>query len=368
MATAGFLLREHVQNLLDALTAEGYRCVGPQVREGAIVYDTLHQAAELPWGWHDEQGPGRYRLDCDGSPRGFAWANGPQALKPFLFAPVDTLTIARRAADGALSFEAPVPHRGATAIIGARACDLAALQLQDRHFLQGLVSDPHYAARRADLFLVAVHCSHPAATCFCASTGDGPRAQQGFDIALGEMERGFLVSAGSAAGEGLVGRLPLRAVEAGLEDVLDADIAAAAAAQQRSLPACDLRATLFGNLHHPRWEETAGRCLSCGNCTAVCPSCFCYAESDEPALDGLSSEHTRRWDSCFTRGHSAIHGIVIRADTRQRYRQWLTHKLGSWHDQYGRSGCVGCGRCISWCPVGIDITEEAAALCGRDDG
>ncbi|MDA8389388.1 MAG: 4Fe-4S dicluster domain-containing protein [Gammaproteobacteria bacterium] len=364
MAATGFLLRGHMQNLLDALRAAGYRCVGPQVRDGAIIYDTLSQADDLPWGWRDEQKPGRYRLGRHDSPWGFAWANGPQGLKPLLFASADTLQTARRTDEGALHFESATPHAIATAVLGVRACDLAALRLQDQHFLEGLVPDPHYAARRADLFLIAVHCTHPAATCFCVSTGDGPRAEHGFDLALGETEEGFLGTAGSAAGAGFAKRLPLRAAEPREQDALEARITAAAAAQQRSLPARDLRAALFANLRHPRWEEVATRCLSCGNCTAVCPSCFCHAQSEEPTLDGLSSMSVRRWDSCFTQGHSAIHGIVIRADTRQRYRQWLTHKLGSWHDQYGRSGCVGCGRCITWCPVGIDITEEAAGICG----
>ena len=366
MAATGFLLRGHVQNLLDALMAMGYRCVGPQVRNGAITYDILGRANDLPWGWHDDQKPGSYRLERDSSPWGFAWANGPQGLKPLLFAPVDTLQTARRTAeDGALHFEGATPHAIATAVLGVRACDLAALRLQDQHFLEGLVPDPHYAARRADLFLIAVHCTHPAVTCFCASTGDGPRAEHGFDLALGETVGGFLVTTGSAAGEDLADRLPLQAVLPKEQDALEASIAAAVAGQQRRLPSRDLRAALFAKLHHPRWEEVAARCLSCGNCTAVCPSCFCYAESEQPALDGLSSMHTRRWDSCFTQGHSAIHGTVIRSGTRERYRQWLTHKLGGWHDQYGRSGCVGCGRCITWCPVGIDITEEATSICGE---
>jgi ferredoxin len=140
----------------------------------------------------------------------------------------------------------------------------------------------------------------------------------------------------------------------------------AAEAQQRTLPGRDLQAPLFARLSHPQWQAIGERCLACGNCTAVCPTCFCHSEQEHPALDGGGSEHVREWDSCFTPGHSYIHGVVIRAETSQRYRQWLTHKLGSWHEQYGRSGCVGCGRCITWCPVGIDITEEVTTICGGD--
>ncbi len=363
MAATGFLLRSHLQDLLDALVAVGYRCVGPQVRDGAVCYDTLREAADLPWGWRDAQNPGTYRLRQTGGAYAFAWANGPQGLKPLLFAPRELLQTSIRAPDGGLRFAAPVASVGAMAVVGVRACDLAALRLLDQHFIGGFVPDPHYAARRADLFLIAVHCSHPAATCFCVSTGDGPRAEQGFDLALGETEAGFVVFAGSAAGAGLAERLPLRPAQAAEEAFVDAALADAVKAQTRSLPSRDLRAGLFGNLRHPRWEAVASRCLSCGNCTAVCPTCFCHGEGEEVAADGASSARYRQWDSCFTQEHSAIHGMVIRADTRQRYRQWLTHKLGSWHGQYGRSGCVGCGRCITWCPVGIDITEEAAAVC-----
>jgi len=210
---------------------------------------------------------------------------------------------------------------------------------------------------------VAVHCAAPAATCFCASTGDGPRAESGYDLALAELDDGFVLESGSRRGAAVLPALPTG-------PATDAQIAqsaremAQAATQQRRLPSRNLRAALFANLEHPRWEQVAGRCLACGNCTAVCPTCFCHAESDLAALDGGASEHLREWDSCFGRMHSYIHGLTIRPDRRTRYRQWLTHKLGAWHDQYGRSGCVGCGRCIAWCPVGIDLTEEAAAVCG----
>jgi sulfhydrogenase subunit beta (sulfur reductase) len=361
---AGFLPRAGFQALLDALHRAGYRCVGPQVRDGAIVYDTLDNTGALPQGVRDRQGPGQYRLETTASPRCFRWANGPQALKPFLFSPREAMWRSERDAQGTIRFSEIMPAAEMLAVIGARACDLAALRLQDRHFLQGRFADPYYAARRKNLFLVAVHCTHPADTCFCAATGDGPRATQDFDIALNELDDGYLVQAGSDKGSTITAQLPLVPATDAQRRVAEQETEDAARRQTRGLPSRNLRDVLFANLEHPRWENVAQRCLSCGNCTAVCPTCFCHGETDETALDDHQSRHVRQWDSCFTQGHSYIHGMTIRADTRTRYRQWLTHKLGSWHDQYGRSGCVGCGRCIAWCPVGIDITEEAREIGG----
>ncbi len=123
------------------------------------------------------------------------------------------------------------------------------------------------------------------------------------------------------------------------------------------------RDVLIANLDHPRWDDVANRCLSCTNCTLVCPTCFCSAVEDVNSLDGEHAERVQRWDSCFTLGHSTLHGAgSVRGDTRSRYRQWLTHKLSTWWDQFEVSGCVGCGRCIAWCPVGIDLTQEVAAI------
>jgi ferredoxin len=359
-----FLPRERFPSLLDGLQQAGYRCVGPQIKEGAIVYDALRSVDDLPRGIRDQQTPGEYRLYQDKGPRYFTWANGPQALKPLLFAPRENLWRVERDAGGRLRFRETLPAEVPIAVIGARACDLAALRIQDKIFLQDAHPDPYYGARRKGLFIVAVNCSHPATTCFCASTGDGPGATHSYDIALDELDDGFVTTAGSAKGKQILDGLALGAATTAHCHMAADQLQLAVQCQTRTLPGRNLRDALFANLDHPRWQEVAERCLSCGNCTSVCPTCFCHAQSEQPRLNGEDSEHVREWDSCFAQGHSYIHGLTIRPDTRTRYRQWLTHKLGSWHDQFDSSGCVGCGRCVTWCPVGIDITEEAAAICG----
>jgi ferredoxin len=322
----------------------------------------LRSADGLPRGVQAEQTPGHYRLTQDPLNRYFAWANGPQAIKPHTFAPRESMWRVERSEAGGLQFAPALPEIPKQALIGVRACDLAALALQDAHFLREGRRDEHYAQRRERLFLVAVQCAVPAATCFCASTGDGPTPTLGYDLTLTELPEGFVVTAGSDNGAAVLAALKLSPVTPLQRDAGRRQGEAAAASQTRSLPGHNLRRLLMSQLEHPRWDAVATRCLACGNCTAVCPTCFCHAETDEPALSGQASEHVRVWDSCFGEEHGHLHGFNVRPDIRTRYRQWLTHKLATWHDQYGRSGCVGCGRCIAWCPVGIDLTEEVAAL------
>lgn len=359
-----FLPRAHLSALLVLLQRRGFAIVAPQLIDDAILYRPCTEAAELPHGVAVEQQPGSYRVVPRDDQRCFAWANGPQALKPLTFAPEERLWQVRRDEQGTLLFEETANQATPTAILGVRSCDIAALALQAAHFLQGVTRDEAFARRYQALFIIAVNCSHPAATCFCASTGDGPLCEHGFDLLLDELDDGFLVQSGSAAGAELLAELPVEAATPPQEAALAAQ-RRDAAQQMRRLPSRQLHNALFAALDHPRWQSVAERCLACGNCTAVCPTCFCHSEYDEPALSGTISEHRRRWDSCFTAGHSYLHGGVVRASIAERYRQWLTHKLGSWHEQYGRSGCVGCGRCIAWCPVGIDITEETAMICAE---
>ncbi len=366
VAELRFLAAADRQRLIEALREAGYAVHGPRVQEGVIRYAPVERIEDLPRGWRDIQEPGRYRLRQTDENRLFAWAAPAVSLKPLVFPPREILFQARRDADGRLRFEAAGGAAPKLAVLGVRACDLAGLFLQDRHFLQGARPDEAYRRRRRNLFLVAAHCAHPADTCFCAATGDGPVARYGYDLAISELEEGWLLEARSHAGQEILDALPTRAAGETQRKAAEAAFRQAAAAQRRRLPGGDLPARLGGRLDAELWQAVGRRCLACGNCTAVCPSCFCHAHVEETPLTGARTTRLRQWDSCFTAGHSLLHGRPVREDTASRYRQWLVHKLSGWHEQYGRSGCSGCGRCITWCPEGIDITAEAAAIAGEE--
>ena len=366
------LPRAGLDALLQALRDRGYTLIGPQLGDGAIVFDEIEGADDLPVGWTEHQAPGHYRLAQREDDAVFGYTVGPHSPKRFLFPSQRTVFRARHEPGGLRFVEEPVDETP-RALIAVRSCELAAMAIQDRVFMGAPHPDADYASRRTRTFVVAVNCGEAGGTCFCVSMGTGPQADRGYDLALTEVlaehapdgEHFFLLEAGSDAGAEVADELAAPTAS-------DADVAAARARVQhaaenmgRALDTRGLKDALQANPEHPRWEEVAGRCLSCGNCTLVCPTCFCHSEGDATELAGGGAEHFRQWDSCFTVGHSYMHGFVVRDDTRLRYRQWLLHKLALWHDQYGRSGCVGCGRCITWCPVGIDITAEAQALTGE---
>lgn len=362
--TRGVIGRDDLDALIVALQRQGYQVIGPQVSDGAIIYAPLDSADRLPAGWIDEQDGGRYRLERGPTPAVFAHTLGPHSWKRFLFPPQQTLWQAERRDQG---FEITVPDAPTPryAFIGVRSCEIHAMLIQDRVFMGDSFTDPGYAARRNAAFIVAVNCGRAGGTCFCASMGTGPKAERGFDLALTEIitakRHDFLVESGSDRGAAVLAELPTRAVKGADTTAAHAATTRATEQQRRSMVE-DVGPLLKRHLEHPRWDQVAERCLACANCTMVCPTCFCTTVEDSTDLAGTTAERTRRWDSCFTLDFSYIHGGSVRREGRARYRQWITHKLAHWHDQFGTSGCVGCGRCITWCPVGIDITEEARAI------
>jgi ferredoxin len=367
---AGVIEPEGLDELVSALRRRGYRVVGPTLRDGAIVYDELDSAADIPAGWTDVQEPASYRLERRDDQARFGYAVGPQSWKQFLFPARVSLWQAHRTEDG-FELSEPDDPDAPYAFLGVRACELHAIDIQDRVFIGGRHVDRDYAGRRRDAFVVAVNCFEPGGTCFCTSMGTGPAVDSGYDLALTELLEGghrLLVEVGSPRGAELLAELTHRPAARGDHEAAARAVESAAGRMGRQLEAEGLRDLLAQNLEHPRWDDVAERCLTCGNCTLVCPTCFCSSVEEVTDLDTDSAERVRSWDSCFAIDHSYIHGGAIRPGGRSRYRQWLTHKFGTWHDQFGSSGCVGCGRCITWCPVGIDVTEELTAIRGETAG
>ena len=353
-----------LQALLDLLRADGWTVLGPTVRDGVVGHGEITRVDDFPRGCGDEQDAGHYRLRDRGDDAFFGYAVGPQSWKRELF-PANELLVRREPGASGIPRRLD-PEIRPVALFGVRSCDLHAVAIHDRVLLGRPHADAHYGARRAETLIVAVSCSEPGGTCFCASTGTGPSPTEGFDLSLTELldDNGhrFVVRSGGPRGDHLVDRLPILPVD--LDD-LTADVAVterATSRMGRHLDVDGLRDLLYDNPDHPQWDDVATRCLSCTNCTMVCPTCFCTSVEDSTDLVDGTAERWRVWDSCFTTEFSAMHGGSVRTTPKSRYRQWATHKLASWVDQFGTSGCVGCGRCITWCPVGIDLTAEVAAI------
>ncbi len=351
--------------LIRALVQDGYVVVGPTERDGAIVLREISGADELPRGVGDEQRPGRYRLTArdDGAYLGFVV--GASSWRAQLVPPSTLLVRSRRTPDG-FEIDDPEPPPVPLAFFGARACDLAAMDVLDRVLGRGPHADRGYLERRASTFVVAVQCTCSASTCFCASMGTGPEVAEGADLVVTELvgpdRHVVAVESRTDRGDTVLGRLPGRALTDDDRAAIETAVDGAAGQQDRAVDPLAPVGHLVGRAEHPRWAEIATRCLACGNCTMVCPTCFCSTVEDTTDLGGEIAERTRRWDSCFTNDHSLLGSGPVRPDVRSQYRQWLTHKFDTWAEQFGTSGCVGCGRCITWCPVGIDVTEELAAL------
>ncbi|HTP01152.1 MAG TPA: 4Fe-4S dicluster domain-containing protein [Anaerolineales bacterium] len=348
-------------DLLARLREAGFETLGPRVKDGTLVYEAIDTLADLPRGYSAELEAGRYRLVRPGHDRYFDVISGQSSWKQFLFPPRLDL-FAMQKIGRSWEVQKPEPDQHNFAFIGVRGCDLAAIQVQDKAFIREDFHDPIYLARRERVFILAVDCLRPGATCFCASMGTGPRPKGGFDLRLTELDGVFLITIGSELGRRMMAGLPYEAASAFVMSSAERGIEQAAQSMGRELDTSDLPDLILNNLDADQWDDVAKRCLSCGNCTQACPTCFCWDATDQLDLTGTKTKRVRVWDSCFNPDYSYQAGGNTRPNIRSRYRQWLSHKLGTWVQQYGTFGCVGCGRCIVWCPAGIDLTKEIPAL------
>lgn len=363
---------------------DSYRIIGPKNLNDVVTLTDI-DFNDIPSGYTDTQGPGAYRLNPPippsegGGKRGFeiegnggstvfSFSSGPDSFKRFLNPPFREILTFKKSTKG-ISAHPSLREEKPLAFIGMRACDMAGLRLLDKVFLEGPVMDTQYNQQRKSMIIIAVNCIHPNDNCFCASMGTGPEIKDGFDIAITELNDFLLLEIVTSKGKGLMQGLSME--EAGNMDTKEKNskIEDCRKRIKKSIRASELPWLIYRNLEHPRWTDTADRCLACGSCTQVCPTCFCNSTFDCLQLSGItkksseiSGSRIRTWDSCFSKNFARVHGGNFRASRKSRYRHWMAHKLAYWMDEFGSPGCVGCGRCITWCPVGIDITEEMEAL------
>ena len=348
----------------------GYDILGPTVKNGAIVLGQIRKEDDLPIGWMDEQAPGRYELKRRQDNALFGYNLGPHSWKKYLFPSEEKLyTIQKQ--NGALSLLQEAPRQEKKAFLAVRACEIEAIKIQDKVF----IDQPHqykgYSERRENLLIIAVNCTRHVSTCFCTAMRCGPKVTYGYDIALTELlEDGshtFLIDVLTEKGRKLISVLPTTKADAKTCTKALGLIEKNAATMKKEIDTEAVRDMLKKSWFYKQWDDVALRCVSCGNCTSACPTCFCSKREEVVSLSDDRVDTMQRWESCFNLSHSYVHGGSVRYSLKSKYRQWLTHKFSTWWDQFGLSGCVGCGRCITWCPVGIDVRKELVALQKEDD-
>lgn len=284
--------------------------------------------------------------------------------KLFIYKPVLDLFRFESVSKGAPKVIETLPVAEKQVIVGIHPCDTHAITYLDRVFL-GQWEDPYYSKIRENTLIISLNCSFVSENCFCRSMGTGPffKAESGTDIVLTDFEDRWLIEIKSPRAGELFKAAGIGASE---EDIARKSEMEKTLIEgfKKSVETKGLETLLREGAAHPLWERISEeRCLSCSNCVMVCPTCFCYDVSEETGIDLKDSTRLRRWDSCQDMAFSEVHGGNFRQRRAGRLRQFVTHKLGHAR-QFGSALTVGCGRCITWCPTGIDLVEIAKEIKG----
>ena len=248
------------------------------------------------------------------------------------------------------------PSRGPQVFFGAHACDVHALKILDLLYLSDFV-DPYYAENRNALLVVGFGC-WPDEKCFCDSLGTST-VDDGFDLALTPLDGRFLVSVATSRGDDVVSTCRDLFDPASADDIRDylGRLRERRNAFKLQLDVADLPYVLEMKKEDPVWDELASKCLCCGSCSMVCPTCSCFNVADRIEEDGTASR-VRTWDSCLYRDYAVVAGgHNFRADRGDRVRTRYYHKQEAFVREFGMPSCVGCGRCIEHCPTGIHVVE-----------
>jgi len=328
--------------------------IGPSLSEGVVRLRELGGVGDLASGIVDIQSPGGYAIGGE-SALVFASVNGPDSPKRYLHpAEVELSKLADKGSGVELlsAFHSDRKY----AFFGIRPCDLRGVGVMDRTMLMPGFEDPVYSTLRDDSIFIVVNCTRAGENCFCASMGTGPAAESGYDVAITELPEKLLFDI-LGRSMSLFQGIELNAATE--EELREGEEMVRNAREQmgRRISEKDPARQMYAALDSPIWGRVAERCLACGNCTMVCPTCFCNTIIDRTDLRDGSVHRVRVWDSCLSKDFVYSAGGNPRQQRTARYRQFVMHKFAYWPDEFGTYGCVGCGRCITWCPVGIDITD-----------
>lgn len=318
---------------IEGMLASGRRVLAPVEEEGLTVFRPITNSAELAANYTRSDLP----------------------FKEWLFPPTEVI-LRYRIENGEPVLEDPEVDAPETVALFLRPCDAAAVAILDKVF-GGDYEDEFYLTRRRRLTIVGLSCTDPLPECFCAAVGLSPTSELGSDVLLTPIGDEFLVEVLTEKGEQLVQQFERLFADA--EGLTKEQVTADAVAKmKRTEPLPSLMGDYAQMFEHPVWEEVARKCLGCGVCAYTCPTCHCYDIVDEAGL--FEGVRCRNWDCCafalFTL-HASGHNP--RPTQAHRYRQRILHKFAYFLQTYGQNMCVGCGRCVVKCPVGMDIYEIA---------
>jgi len=351
----------NLSDIVDAIP-QGYDVIAPVKQEWAVNLAKIDSSADLALGWKSDEHPGRYRLRRAAT--GLEGARPMTSPKWFTHRPIETLSNARRDENGDWQYETPMAPTVKQAFFGVRACDVSGMLVMDRTFNRQF-HDAQYDAARRNNIIIGISCFDPGNNCFCSTFNTGPELKDGFDIGLSDFNDKYLIEVATDAGAKIIAGVDVKPAGRRLLEIKEERTAAARRRMARAFDLQKAVKVLNANYDHPYWQEPSARCLSCANCINVCPTCYCYQIDDKSNLAQTETSRERRWDACQNLEFAAVHGGNFRPKRVDRIRQWCNHKLNWTIEQYGCAGCVGCGRCITWCPTAIDITEPVWRLGGR---